>query len=58
MDGDADPAGWLADDTLTTIGTTTYSVWYLALLVLGVTLLRSRSGEPTPAKPDAHLVAR
>ena len=52
------PAGWLADDTLTTVGTTTYSVWYLALLVLGVTLLRSRSGEPTPAEPDAHLVAR
>lgn len=34
------PAGWFDDDTLTSIGSTVYSVWYLGLLVLGVVLLR------------------
>jgi hypothetical protein len=44
------PAGWLASDLLTSLGSTLYSVWYLALLVLGVTLLRTRSDKPaTPA---------
>ena len=41
------PAGWLASDTLTSLGSTLYSVWYLALLVLGVTLLRTPADKPT-----------
>ena len=47
------PAGWLASDSLTAIGSTIYSVWYLVLLVLGVLLLRSPSRKlvATPATP-------
>jgi hypothetical protein len=47
------PAGWLANDPLTAIGSSIYSVWYLVLLVLGVLLLRSPSPRPvaTPATP-------
>jgi hypothetical protein len=51
------PAGWLGSDALTAIGSTVYSVWYLALLVLGARLLRSPSREPASAderQPAAH----
>jgi hypothetical protein len=47
------PAGWLDSDALTALGSTVYSVWYLGLLVLGVTLLRSSSRDPGPGLVDA-----
>ena len=40
------PAGWFGSDSLTAIGSSIYSVWYLGLLVLGAVLLR-------PASPAA-----
>ena len=57
------PAGWLANDPLTAIGSSIYSVWYLVLLVLGVVLLRvavpqarhrRRHVPPDPAAPTAR----
>ena len=48
------PAGWLASDVLTSLGSTVYSVWYLGLLVLGVTLLRDPSDTPATLVATSH----
>jgi Domain of unknown function (DUF4386) len=47
------PAGWLGSDALTEIGSTVYSVWYLALLLLGVALLRAPAATPAPLEATA-----
>ena len=52
------PAGWLASDALTALGSTVYSLWYLALLVLGATLLRPRRTPAPSPLTRAHRRAR
>ena len=47
------PAGWFDSDTLTAVGSSVYSVWYLGVLVLGVVLLRSRPRDREPERVNA-----